>query len=272
MLMWFLNVSLHFFFQGSFWHCLDLCKRKEMTAKRNHGVSVMMTPLNTAQVWTVLTYLCPSLPVEHRPSKTPRHRTLFWSALTIPDQLVHCCFSSASVSRLQLLRGRPLFLFPCGFQVRAWRVVLDAGFLRCICSSPTSSMVSAWPLVPVPLAPTDLHFGPSPAIGKCIQCVGSICQWHCRVVCSDAMHGYMSGCADCFSKDFAYMCWVEESAVLQQWWETQMNLENWSMQRVPIAACLVCGRVRSGTGWLSMLFIFAVICCSLERSNSCSSD
>ena len=34
------------------------------------------------------------------------------------------------MSRLQLLRGRPLFLFPCGFQVRAWRVVLDAGFLR----------------------------------------------------------------------------------------------------------------------------------------------
>ena len=76
------------------------------------------------------TYLCPSLPVEHRPSTTPRHRTLFWAALVIPDQLVPCCFSSASVSRLQLLRGRPLYLFACGFQVRAWRVVLDAGFLR----------------------------------------------------------------------------------------------------------------------------------------------
>ena len=78
----------------------------------------------------LLTYLCPSLPVEHRPSTTPRYRTLFWAALVIPDQLVPCCFSSASVSRLQLLRGRPLFHFPCGFQVRAWRVVLGAGFLR----------------------------------------------------------------------------------------------------------------------------------------------
>ena len=68
------------------------------------------------------TYLCPSLLVEHRPSTTPCHRTLFWAALVIPDQLVPCCFSSASVSRLQLLRGRPLFLFPCGFQVRVWRV------------------------------------------------------------------------------------------------------------------------------------------------------
>ena len=63
-------------------------------------------------------------------SRSPHHRTLFWAALVIPDQLVPCCFSSASVSRLQLLRGQPLFLFPCGFQVRAWRVVLHAGFLR----------------------------------------------------------------------------------------------------------------------------------------------
>ena len=77
----------------------------------------------------VRSYLCSSLPVEHRPSTTPHHRTLFWAALVIPVQLVPCCFSSA-VSHLQLLRGWPLFLFPCGFQVRAWRVVLDAGFLR----------------------------------------------------------------------------------------------------------------------------------------------
>ena len=40
----------------------------------------------------VLTYLCPSLPVEHRPSTTPRQHTLFWAALAIPDQLVPCCF------------------------------------------------------------------------------------------------------------------------------------------------------------------------------------
>ena len=77
---------------------------------------------------TTRTYLCPSLPVERSPppppplppSPLPHHRTLFWAALVIPDQLVPCCFSSASVSRLQLLRGRPLFLFPCGFQVRAY--------------------------------------------------------------------------------------------------------------------------------------------------------
>ena len=73
---------------------------------------------NVDHITAVLTCLCPSLPVEHRPSTTPRHRTLFWAALVIPDQLVPCCFSSASVSHLHLLRGK------------AWRVVLDAGFLR----------------------------------------------------------------------------------------------------------------------------------------------
>ena len=38
----------------------------------------------------------------------------------------------------------------------------------CVRSSPTSSAASAWPLVPVPLAPTDLHFGSSLAIGFCL--------------------------------------------------------------------------------------------------------
>ena len=71
----------------------------------------------------------PIAPAENRPSTTLRHRSLFWAALAIPDQLVPCCFSSASVSHIQLLWGRPLFLFSCGFQVKAWRVVLDAGFL-----------------------------------------------------------------------------------------------------------------------------------------------
>ena len=113
------------------------------------------------------TYLSPSLQVEHRPFMTSRHHTLFRTVLAIPDQLVPCCFSSASVPGLQLLQGWPLFLFPCGFQVRAWHVVLAAGFLRGCQSSPTSSAVSAWPLVPVPLAPTDLHFGSSPAVGFC---------------------------------------------------------------------------------------------------------
>ena len=129
---------------------------------------------------TYCTYLCPSLPVENRPSTTPLHRTLFWTVLAISDQSVPCCFSSASVPHLQLLQGRPLFLFPCRFQVRAWRVVLgsvvvlDAGFLRVCLIQPHFLRSIVWPLVPVPLAPTDLHFGSSPAIGFC-KCASDKC-------------------------------------------------------------------------------------------------
>ena len=43
---------------------------------------------------------------------THHHCTLFWAALVISDQLIPCCFSSASVSRLQLLQGQPLFSLP----------------------------------------------------------------------------------------------------------------------------------------------------------------
>ena len=68
----------------------------------------MSQETNPVEAAAPVIYLCLSLPVEHRPSTTSRHRTLFWAALVILDQLVPCCFSSASVSHLQLLRGRPL--------------------------------------------------------------------------------------------------------------------------------------------------------------------
>ena len=58
----------------------------------------------------------------------------------------------ASVTRLQLLQGRPLFLSPCGLQVRAWRVVLDAGFPR-VC-----------PIQPHLLHSICLATGPCPAL------------------------------------------------------------------------------------------------------------
>ena len=126
--------------------------------------------------WRVLTYLCPSLPVEHRPSRTPRHRTLFWAALAIPDQLVPCCFSSASVSRLASKCCEAGLSFSCpagstsGLGVWCWMLASRG----CVRSSPTSSAVSALPLVPVPLAPTDLHFGSSLAIGFC-RCASDRC-------------------------------------------------------------------------------------------------
>ena len=109
---------------------LDFCSAASITSFTSRSLwSSWKEDNQRSHILLTYTYLRPSLPVEHRPSTTPRHRTPLWAALVIPDQLVPCCFSSASVSRLQLLRGRPLFLFPCGLQVRAWCVMLDAGFL-----------------------------------------------------------------------------------------------------------------------------------------------
>ena len=45
---------------------------------------------------------------------------------------------------------------------------------RCVRSSPTSSAVSAWSLVAVPLAPTDLNFGSSLPFGFC-RCASGRC-------------------------------------------------------------------------------------------------
>ena len=56
--------------------------------------------------------------------------TKITSYITVLACLCVWISASESVFRLQLLRGRPLFLLPCGFQVRAWRVVLASGFLR----------------------------------------------------------------------------------------------------------------------------------------------
>ena len=91
--------------------------------------------------------------------------TTLWAALVMPDQLFNCCFSSASVSCLQLLRGRPLFLIPCGFQVRAWRVVLDAGFLRMCPIQPHFFCSICLATGSCPARSTDLHFRSSLAIG-----------------------------------------------------------------------------------------------------------
>ena len=77
----------------------------------------------------LLTYLGP-LHEEQRPSTTSRHLTRSWAAFITIVQQVSCCAISVSVLCLQLLRGRPLFLFPCGFHLRAWRVVLSGGFLK----------------------------------------------------------------------------------------------------------------------------------------------
>ena len=49
--------------------------------------------------------------------------------VTLSCQVYPIFFTSASMSRRQVLLGRPLFLFPWGFHVRACLVMLDGGFL-----------------------------------------------------------------------------------------------------------------------------------------------
>ena len=78
---------------------------------------------------TYLLYLGMSFLEEHRPSTTVLHLTRCCAALVASCQDMLFSLSSESVSRLHEFLGRPLFLFPCGFQRRAWRVVLDGGFL-----------------------------------------------------------------------------------------------------------------------------------------------
>ena len=74
----------------------------------------------------VATYLLmPIAPVEYRPSTNPRHRTLFWAALVIPDQLIPCCFSSASVSRIPTV-ARPASL-PLPLRVPGQGLACGAG-------------------------------------------------------------------------------------------------------------------------------------------------
>ena len=60
---------------------------------------------------------------------TPRHFLPSCAALASSCQVCPLCFISSSTSLRQLLRGRPLFLFPWGFQVRACLVMLLGGFL-----------------------------------------------------------------------------------------------------------------------------------------------
>ena len=66
----------------------------------------------------------------HRPSTTVRQRSRSWAIRSNSLQVQPVCLASASRSLLQVFFGRPLFLFPSGFQVKAWRVMFVDGFLR----------------------------------------------------------------------------------------------------------------------------------------------
>ena len=101
--------------------------------------------------------LCSGLLVSFRTSWSP----VFVSAL-LQCLASNCCEAGLSSSSLAGSRS--------GFGMWCWMLASWG----CVRSSPTSSAVSPWPLVPVPLAPTVLHFGSSLAIGFC-RCASDRC-------------------------------------------------------------------------------------------------
>ena len=75
-------------------------------------------------------------------------------------------FLSFSVSLCQVFLGLPLFLFPCGFHVRACRVTFVAGFLS-VCPQCVSSVcvLSVFPQCVSSVC----------VLSVCPQCVSSVC-------------------------------------------------------------------------------------------------
>ena len=68
--------------------------------------------------------------VGHRPQTKALQAARSRVSLSNCPQLWPLFLMSASISLLQVILGRPLFLLPCGFHVRDCLVVLDAVFLR----------------------------------------------------------------------------------------------------------------------------------------------
>ena len=87
--------------------------------------------------------------VEQRAATTPLQRTRFWLVLFSSAHVFPAAFISASVLLRQVCFGRPTLRFPCGFQLRACLVMLNAGFR------------SVWPIQP------HLRFLISISVGVC---------------------------------------------------------------------------------------------------------
>ena len=113
------------------------------------------------------TYLGPWLHVEHRPSTTPRHCTLFCANLTAPVQFVLAAWVLTQCLASSCCKAGLSSSFPAGSrsELGVWCWMLASW--GCVRSSPTSSSEFVLLLVPVPLAPTALHLGSSLAIGCC---------------------------------------------------------------------------------------------------------
>ena len=146
---------------------------RELTAFHQHLLILHLTASNSKVILTyLLTPLCSQWSIGHQ--RTPAialcsglllsFRTSWSPAVSALLQCLasNCCEAGLSSSSLAGSRS--------GLGVWCWMLASRG----CVRSSPTFSAVSAWPLVPVPLAPTDLHFGSSLAIGFC-RCASDRC-------------------------------------------------------------------------------------------------
>ena len=80
---------------------------------------------------TKLTYFGPLLLPEYRPPITTLQSPLSWAILSSCFHVYPVLLMSFSSSRRQVFRGLPLFLWPWGFQFRAWRP-MQLGGLRSV--------------------------------------------------------------------------------------------------------------------------------------------
>lgn len=85
--------------------------------------------------------------MEHGTSTTLLHLARLWNVFSSLAEVEPPFLSSNSAPRLQLFRSRPLFLFHCEFQGRAWRVLLLVVLLM-VCPVHLHAG-SVWRLVPV---------------------------------------------------------------------------------------------------------------------------
>ena len=183
----------------------------------------------------LLIYLCPSLPVEHRPSTTPPPPP------PRPTPAIALCsglllsfrtsWSPADLALLQCLASNCCKAglsspSPAGSRsgLGMWCWMLASW--GCVRSSPTSSAVSAWPLVPVPLAPTD-HFGSSPSTGFCRWASDRCWRMSGSFVASSVLSAMSHICKAGLTSQWSWRCWVWFSC-----WFLQMPRCFWAWQKL----------------------------------------
>ena len=81
--------------------------------------------------------------MEHRATTVSLHFPWSLACLFAVSHVRLILFNSSMVLRLHVCLGRPCFLFPCGFQSKAWRVTFEGSFLS-VCPSHFHFLCLIW--------------------------------------------------------------------------------------------------------------------------------